>query len=212
MPNWVYNSLHCHGSKEDLDTLQEYLRKEIRVNKWDRETKTDYHEMETVEFTYMSIRNPFTPPYNVSQEEYYGTNGFINGEHVGNTPGNWYNWNSTHWGVKWDACHETVDREYNLLSYHFDSPWGPPWSEMFLELSEDFPTIAFTHRYDEEQGWGGEYEFQNGEVSSLNEWDIPESHADHEALDTTCVCEFFPDDVDLMFDDCPAKMEALANA
>jgi hypothetical protein len=83
---------------------------------------------------------------------------------------------------------------------------------MFLELSEDFPTIAFTHRYDEEQGWGGEYEFQNGEVSSLNEWDIPESHADHQALDTTCVCEFFPDDVEYMFDDCPAKMEALANA
>ena len=212
MPNWVYNTLHCHGSKADLDTLQEFLRKEIRVNKWDRETRTDYYEIETVEFTYMALRNPFDPPYNVSQDEYYGTNGYVNGEHVGNTAGNWYNWNNTHWGVKWDACHETVDREYNLLSYHFDSPWGPPWAEMMLELSEKFPTIAFTHRYDEEQGWGGEYEFQDGQIFEIKEWDIPESHADHEALDTTCVCEFFPDDVEYMFDDCPAKMEALANA
>lgn len=216
MPNWVYNSLHCHGSKEDLDTLQEFLRMEIRINKWDKETRTDYYEIEPVDFTYMAIRNPFSPPYNVSQDEYYGTNGFVDGQRLGNTSGNWYNWNNTHWGVKWDACREVVEREDELLSYHFESPWGPPWDEMMLELSEKFPTIAFTHRYDEEQGWGGEYEFQNGEVSSLNEWDIPESHADHMALDQTCSCEMWTDDPDMWYDDCPAKIEhnakELANA
>jgi hypothetical protein len=207
MPNWVYNSLHCHGSKADLDTLQEFLRMEIRINKWDKETRTDYYEMEPVEFTYMAIRNPFSPPYNVSQDEYYGTNGFVDGQRLGNTDGNWYNWNSTHWGVKWDACRGSVERQDELLSYHFESPWGPPWEEMMLQLSEQFPTVAFTHRYDEEQGWGGEYEFQNGEISNLEEWDIPTSHADAQALDQTCSCEMWTDDPDMWYDDCPAKIE-----
>jgi len=207
MPNWVYNSLHCHGSKADLDTLQEFLRMEIRINKWDKETRTDYYEMEPVEFTYMAIRNPFSPPYNVSQDEYYGTNGFVDGQRLGNTDGNWYNWNSTHWGVKWDACRGSVERQDELLSYHFESPWGPPWEEMMLQLSEQFPTVAFTHRYDEEQGWGGEYEFQNGEITLWNEWDIPTSHADAQALDQTCSCEMWTDDPDMWYDDCPAKIE-----
>ena len=161
MPNWVYNSLHCHGSEADLDALAEFLTKEIRINKWDSETRTDYHEDEVVPFTYMAIRDPFSPPYNVDPDEYHGTNGFVDGERVGDTANNWYNWNSTHWGVKWDATRVDVDRNEEIISYHFESPWGPPWEEMMLELSERFPTIAFTHRYDEEQGWGGEYELQS---------------------------------------------------
>ena len=207
MPNWVYNSLHCHGSEADLDALAEFLTKEIRINKWDSETRTDYHEDEVVPFTYMAIRDPFSPPYNVDPDEYHGTNGFIEGERIGDTAGNWYNWNSTHWGVKWDATRVDVDRSEGIISYHFESPWGPPWEEMMLELSERFPTIAFTHRYDEEQGWGGEYEFQNGEITELMEWDIPTSHADHVALDQTCSCEMWIDDPDMWYDDCPSKIE-----
>ena len=207
MPNWVMNSLHCHGSKEDLDKLQEFFRMEIRINKWDKETRTDYYENEYVDFTYMAIRNPFSPPYNVSPDEYYGTNGFVDGKRLGETPGNWYYWNNYHWGVKWDAVRESVEREDELLTYHFESPWGPPWDEMMLELSEKFPTIAFTHRYDEEQGWGGEYEFQNGMISEMMEWDIPESHADHVALDQSCTCEMWTDDPDMWYADCPAMIE-----
>lgn len=210
MPNWVYNSLHCHGSKEDLDKLQEFFRMEIRINKWDKETRTDYYENEYVDFTYMAIRNPFSDPYNVDPDEYHGTNGFVDGERVGETPGNWYYWNNNHWGVKWDAVRESVEREDELLTYYFESPWGPPWEDMMLELSEKFPTIAFTHRYDEEQGWGGEYEFQNGMISEMMEWDIPTSHADHVSLDQSCTCEMWTDDPDMWYDDCPSKIEYLA--
>jgi len=85
-----------------------------------------------------------------------------------------------------------------------------------LELSEQFPTVSFTHLYDEEQGWGGDYEFQKGEITRWEEWDIPESHADHVALDQTCTCEMWTDDPDMWYDDCPAKIEhnakELANA
>jgi hypothetical protein len=79
---------------------------------------------------------------------------------------------------------------------------------MLLEMSEQFPSIAFTHYYEEEQGWGGEYEFQNGEISESREWDIPNSHAEKMDLGQTCNCEIWGDDLDWMFDDCPAKIEA----
>ena len=212
MPNWVYNTLHCHGSKDDLDTLQKFFSMDIEIHRWNPQTKTDDLVTENVPFTYMAMRNPFLPPYNITRDEYHATNGFQNGEEVGNTAGNWYNWNNWNWGVKWDANRADVEREDELLTYRFESPWGPPSDIMLLEMSEKFPTIAFTHYYEEEQGWGGEYEFQNGNISESTEWDIPVSHADHMDRGTTCNCEIYYDEVEYMFDDCPSKMEMMSNA
>ena len=212
MPNWVYNNLHCHGSEADLDALAAFFTREIQIHKWNPQMGTDDLVTETVPFTYMAMRNPFEPPYNVSHEEYHSVNGYSNGVQTGNTAGNWYNWNSRNWGVKWDATGIDVDREPELLTYRFESPWGPPLAEMLLEMSQEFPTISFTHNYEEEQGWGGEYEFQDGLISEETEWDIPMSHADHMNRDQTCNCEIYFDEVEYMFDDCPAKMEAMSNA
>lgn len=211
MPNWVYNALHCYGNESDLDALAKFLTMDIEIHKWNPQMGTDDLVTETVPFTYMAIRNPFLPPYNVSHEEYHSVNGYSNGVQTGDTAGNWYNWNTNHWGVKWDANDVRVERSGKNLSYHFNSPWGPPDNEMMLDLSEKFPTISFTHFYEEEQGWGGEYEFQNGDVTAVREWDIPTSHSDHVELMQTCACEIWIDDPEMWYDDCPSKME-LANA
>jgi hypothetical protein len=112
------------------------------------------------------------------------------------------------WGVKWDASNSELDTsEPQQLRYSWESPWGTPDPQMFLELSEVFPNLEFSLWYEEEQGWGGEYEFSNGEYTDEKGWDIPESHADKMALDQTCQCEFYEDDFDNMYDDCPAKIE-----
>jgi hypothetical protein len=208
MPNWVYNALHCHGSESDLDTLAEFFTMDVEVHSWNPQLGTDDLIIENVPFTYMAMRNPFLPPYNVTRDEYHSTNGFLDGVKTGNTSGNWYNWNSFNWGVKWDAKTDNVERSTELLSYHFESPWGPPDTQMLLEMSEKFPSIAFTHYFEEEQGWGGEYEFQNGKVSESNDWDVPTSHEEKVEAGQTCYCEFFPKDVEYMFEDCPARIEA----
>lgn len=207
MPNWVYNHLHCHGSEADLDALAEFFTMDIEIHKWNPQMGTDDLVTETVPFTYMAMRNPFLPPYNISHEEYHSVNGYSNGVQTGNTAGNWYNWNNTYWGVKWDACGPDAEREPELLTYRFESPWGPPDTEMLLEMSQKFPTIAFTHNYEEEQGWGGEYEFQNGKISESNEWDIPSCHADYvdRDMEYSCICAF-EDDPEYMYDDCPKKI------
>lgn len=210
MPNWVYNRLHCHGSETDLDSLASFFEMEIEVAKYDPQTNTDNLVTETVPFTYMAMRNPFDQPYNVSPEEYHSVSGYSNGVQVGNTPGNWYNWNLQHWGVKWDASGPGVERQPGMITYSFESPWGPPNYEMLLEMSKKFPKIAFTHYYEEEQGWGGENEFQNGHTTDFREWDIPESHADHVEREQDCYCEIWSDDPNMWYADCPAKIEYLA--
>jgi hypothetical protein len=195
MPNWVFNIMHVNGPQEDLDNLMAHLK----------HTDKDGVEMP---ISYMSMRSPFESPYNITEEEYYTENGYANGARTGNTAGNWYNWNGMKWGVKWDASNPELDTsEPQQLRYSWESPWGTPDPQMFLELSEVFPNLEFSLWYEEEQGWGGEYEFSNGEYTDEKEWGIPESHADKMALDQTCFCEFYEDDFDNMYDDCPAKIE-----
>ena len=209
MPNWVYNVLHCHGSESDLDTLAEFFAMDVEVHSWNAQLGTDDLVIESTPFTYMAMRNPFLPPYNVSHEEYHSVNGFADGVKTGDTAGNWYNWNSRHWGVKWDAKVDSVERDSELLSYNFESPWGPPDEEMLLEMSEKFPKIAFTHYYEEEQGWGAEYEFQNGNTSEFRDWEIPMSHAEYADLDRegSCICAY-EDDSSEWYSDCPTGVEA----
>lgn len=206
MPNWVYNTLHCHGTEEELDALAAFFTRDIEVHTWNSEMGTSDLVTKTVPFTYQAMRDPFSAPYNVSHEEYHATNGYSNGVQTGNTPDNWYNWNNRNWGVKWDASVNEVVRNEGIISYYFDSPWGPPLSEMLLDMSTHFPNISFTHNYEEEQGWGGEYEFQNGEVSEEREWDIPSCHAEYVELGQTCACEIWTDDSEMWYSDCPAKI------
>ena len=57
---------------------------------------------------------------------------------------NWYDWNLTKWGVKWDAkdCHIKELPDFNTVIYSFDSPWGCP--EQFVrELSKMYPNATF---------------------------------------------------------------------
>jgi len=56
----------------------------------------------------------------------------------------WYSWNLTNWGVKWDAkdCKLKELSDFNTLVYTFDSPWGTP--EHFVrQLSSLYPDATF---------------------------------------------------------------------
>ena len=206
MPNWVYNALHCRGSEEDLNTLAEFFEMDIENHTWSPQKGTNDLVIEHVPFSYMAMRNPFEKPYNVTREEYHSVNGYSDGKKSGDTAGNWYNWNNVHWGVKWDAKLNDVQRTDELLYYYFESPWGPPSMDMFLDMSKKFPKIAFKHYFEEEQGWGGEYEFQDGEVSDSREWDEPASHSDQVERGNSCMCE--DGDLEWMYEDCPEKIAA----
>jgi hypothetical protein len=175
MPNWVYNAMTITGPKEDLDSIESLFAKTIKTTEYNKETKKDEEVMEDVIFTYSAIISH--SDMGVSDEEYYATNGFVDGKTVGKTSGNWYYWNVNHWGVKWDAVRPDRDRlDANTLRYSFESPWGPPRSDLWESLSESYGhRILIDYSYEEEQGWGGEWSMVNGEIISENEWEL--SHA-----------------------------------
>lgn len=82
---------------------------------------------------------------------------------------NWYDWAYENWGTKW-GCY---DNEFDDGTYRFTSAWGPIDEEIILEhFVKDIPT--FSYSFEEEQGWGAEFEFNNGEETYALEWDLPD--------------------------------------
>lgn len=110
----------------------------------------------------------------------------------------WYNWNITHWGTKWDACDAVVQDTVgdSMLSYQFATAWAPPVNvlEAFVNAHPDVDVDFF---YEEEQGWGGSFKVRKGELVEKDEYDVPDTHAEVVRRQGTCFCSvdepMFPD-------------------
>lgn len=199
MPNWVDNSLTITGSEADIAKIKEQLARPKPVK--------DGEEAEARVISFWNIKSP-TPE---KLDEYWETHGWTGGVATGQTPDNWYNWNNREWGTKWDACDSYQDTdEKTALGYTFNTAWSPP--TLFGTLSEQYPDVTITLRYEEEQGWGGVIEFENGDENEIDSWDIPNSHAEYAERDNTdgCVCSWDNDDAENWYEDCPEKAEKIA--
>jgi hypothetical protein len=100
----------------------------------------------------------------------------------------WYNWNNSNWGVKWDATDVETLRTPGRLAYRMSSPWAPPVPVM-AKLSEQFPILKITHTYEEEQGWGGIIKYSAGVPTENRTWEIPDSHAEIVRRGGDCYCD-----------------------
>lgn len=166
MPNWCYNTLLIEAEpqviskiKAQLSAPYESKHQDLHSNEWITETVQKD----------LSFWNIIRPPAD-KMGEYYGTHGYANGEKQGDTESNWYNWNISNWGVKWDACEsELVDEDETSLNYRFDTPWGVAEGAL-IALSEQYPDVSFNLEFEEETGWGGELEFTNGQSTIVNEF------------------------------------------
>jgi hypothetical protein len=232
MPNWVFNSLVVSGEKSELDRMVAHLNtpfeKHFPKTEFNKEEQKwvetpDVQVYDNPVFAFWNICRPS------DLEKYYGEEVHKNREGMFDKDGkmnndafmaefvrsmsedeDWYHWNVRNWGTKWDVAVSNGDKYPNTtmevnddgsIMYHFQTAWSPV-GEALTKLSEMFPTLTFNYEYEEEQGWGGVVEFLDGEESIINEWDIPESHADYKALDRECYCEF-EDDPEYWYKDCP---------
>lgn len=101
----------------------------------------------------------------------------------------WYNWNLVNWGCKWDASDINVEATSAVSHlFYFNTPWAPP-VHVIEALSTQHPNVTLTLVYEEEQGWGGELEFVNGNGKKKREWDIPDSHAEIVERGGSCYCD-----------------------
>ena len=81
---------------------------------------------------------------------------------------NWYDWAFQNWGTKWGCYDHEVDGD----TIRFSTAWAP-FNLIILEsLAVDFPN--FILHYEEEQGWGGYVEYENGEFSLFEEYEAPQ--------------------------------------
>lgn len=188
MPNWVWNSLTIQGPKEQVDFIKDKLNTpyQKQFENWD--TKTQSMEFKTYLFP-----NPvfaFHNIYNhiedgVSDEQYLRQPDYTLPmlEQLQFKGNHWYDWNTRNWGTKWDVAVSHDDNypdteliEYksegddNWVIYKFNTAWSPPTPAM-EKLSALVPNCVLTLSFEEETGWGGEYEFVNGEMTADSNYD-----------------------------------------
>ena len=213
MPNWVSNSLRVTGNREELQRFAKqagaaYRRKFHELTPdglaWVDGDVSDHH---------LSFWN-FVRPDDSIMDEYWGEEPRNRSlaemmEHASN---HWYDWNIRNWGVKWDAKDVYFeDWGGNELTYDFETPWSIPM-QVYDAMASQYPTLDFSIRFLEEQGWGGEIEGSDGEMCVVKEWDIPVTHEERMEYVGYCHCEEMRDDeAEYMYDDCPRKKE-LTNA
>jgi hypothetical protein len=198
VPNWVSNSLNILGDKAE----QLRLAAQVSSNYIMKGQKHVDGKLETVdveitdeEFSFWNILRP-------KGKELEKYNESLTGHGLSGSSPFWYDWNLNNWGTKWDVSDCSSDSSPDCTSYHFQTAWGPP-IEVIVELSKQYPTLTLSLDWDEEQGFGAELVITDGEVIVVDEWDIPETHADTIKRGDYCYCEDADHEDDIPFDDCP---------
>jgi len=169
MPNWVFNSLSIDGNKEDIAKVKAQLNQPYSRyfdTVWNAETNK--HESANVTYS-----NPVFAFWNIIKptdlEAYHKQTDFTSDKPYSGE--DWYSWNNRNWGTKWDVAisdgeeypeTELSDEGETFLSYRFNTAWGIP-NEALITLSSQYPDLSFTLEFEEETGWGGEYEYKAGE-------------------------------------------------
>ena len=187
MPNWVYNTMTVTGAEETVARFIEDVAKPRPFKVKDTEDDLVIEEKSNGPLSFWST----LAPENIE--------GYFRGT-------NWYNWNIENWGTKWDAQFSEFDDYGNgQACYSFSTAWSSP-DGFYKAASKKWPTLEFSVYWEEEQGFGAEFDIKDGVVSNLSEWDTPESHQDYVDLgrEDSCLCAVFEDPED-WFEDCPRK-------
>ena len=83
---------------------------------------------------------------------------------------NWYDFRMNAFDTKWGDCELEIDIEDGQLNYN--TAWSPVGDKILNMFAKDFPN--FLYWYEEETGWGGEREYEKGEVVSNMSYEEPE--------------------------------------
>ena len=122
MPNWTTNTLKVVGKPEDVDKFVAHIGEEMDFEK-----------------VIPSPANMFKGNLGEPERERCIKEGIPN----------WYDWQSEHWGTKWNAhSEETVELEMlgyiglKQATYIFDTAWDTP-RPVITKLWEDWPDLEF---------------------------------------------------------------------
>ena len=124
MPNWCFNVLTVCGPAEDLTRFKQQA---VGASPWSEPQSEQAREQ-------LNFHSLVPIPAEVLAAGY---------QRAG------YDWERTHWGCKWGACHATVaDHRAGELVYSFDTAWSPPLPFLH-QVSLTWPTLVFVLEYEE---------------------------------------------------------------
>lgn len=225
MPNWVSTTLTITGKSEDLEKFMEkaskpYMtyHKGVRTQNedgtWSYDADAINEQLNESPISFMNFATPedLDAYFGASDYKPEGYDKLSMDERMAiamkHSSDGWYDWNVRNWGTKWDACNPQVgndDTASGSISYYFDTAWSPA-EGAFHKMVEQHPELEFEFRCQEEQGWGVEFLGSDGELSVVEEWDIPSTHEEWMKLEGECrSCAYFDGDHDDLYDDCPGK-------
>jgi len=213
MPNWVYNGLTIEGNPESVTKLVNQMNQPFV----DYVSAIGDLEFNTKELKYsnpvFSFRNIVAPtdleaykqqPVR-SDKDMSDPDWWSDLQEKSKTDNSWYNWNIRNWGVKWDVAVSDDNEHPNtymegptengdnlVVYYNFETPWGVA-DEALIKLSSQYPDLLFTLSFEEETGWGGEWEFLRGEIISQSEYETKCNECDE--YNTLEYCEDCENDV-----------------
>ena len=202
MPNWVYNTLTIQGPKDEVDSIKDRLNKPFTlaqenhgmgdINPHGFPTKIKVVEYSNPVFAFFNIHS--YKDEGITDEEYacQPDRGGINMDdpdwfrksvEFAKTQKDWYSWNNSNWGTKWDVAVSDDDKypntelvqyksegDDNWVIYKYETAWSPAVT-ILTKLSNLVPNCLLTLEFEEETGWGGEYEIVRGEVKEIAEWE-----------------------------------------
>lgn len=197
MPNHVFNTVAVTANTpEELASFMVAASQpyQVQVTRWDAPTPEYQFEMaeRQLGFSFHS----FIPIPTEDYWDYVGKDGKL--------VQNWYDWNRKNWGTKWDAYEISIVADSDLQNtFNFQTAWAPP-VPVFEAMVAQYPNLKFSIRWEEEQGFGGEFEGVNGKLVETNQWDIPECHSDWATIGNPdgCVCAYESDST-FWYADCP---------
>ena len=177
MPNWVFNTLTIQGSDEKtISSIKDRLNKpfELEHDNWDTETQSMQKKL-------VKYDNPVFAFWNIVAPT--DLEAYTKQSSVPFSGDDWYSWNNRNWGTKWDVAvadnsqyadtelieHKAIGDDYWLI-YRFNTAWAPP-TQALIKLSEIIPNCVITLDWQEEQGFGGEVEFVNGQLTSESSYE-----------------------------------------
>tara|TARA_R100001463_G_scaffold42546_9_gene89119 strand:+ start:346 stop:1152 length:807 start_codon:yes stop_codon:yes gene_type:complete len=82
---------------------------------------------------------------------------------------NWYSWALHNWGTKWGCYDNELDADES--TYRFTTAWSPLDEDIIEEFAKIVPN--FYYSFEEETGWGGIREYENGVCISHRNYDEP---------------------------------------
>lgn len=190
MPNWVYSHIAITGSHDQIQAFKKKAGESYSV-------APDWGATDGA-LLFWNFKKPDDLAAYTSSADREQTLG----ERLQFAGDNWYDWNIRNWGTKWDACDsDLVNESEDSLDYQMATAWSIP-TEAFEAMVSQHPELVFEISCQEEQGWGAELRGKDGILSVIEEWDIPDSHAECSKRHATCACEWADDPTDF-YPDCP---------